>query len=152
MQLDFLKPHSQKHFDTLNPDAKHYLGGFLTLCHFKKFNVQITSGSRTVQEQDDLYAIGRTRTGKIITNAKGGQSAHNYGIAIDVVVLNRDGECDWRPETYAMLWTLAKESMLDVQGVFWAGEWKAFKESVHFDLSGGHTYAVLKEKYPLYVG
>jgi peptidoglycan L-alanyl-D-glutamate endopeptidase CwlK len=151
MELDFLKPHSQKHFDTLNPDAKPVFEEFLRICHDKMFNVQITSGSRTAEEQDELYAIGRTRTGKIITNAKGGQSAHNYGIAIDVVVLNRDGECDWRPETYGMLWKLAKEAGLEEKGLGWAGEWKAFKESVHFDLSGGHCYAVLKEKYPLYV-
>jgi peptidoglycan L-alanyl-D-glutamate endopeptidase CwlK len=147
--MDFLRPQSKIHFDTLNPDAKPIFEEFLRLCH-DKFNVQITSGSRTAEEQDELYAIGRTKTGKIITNAKGGQSAHNYGMAIDVVVLNRDGECDWRPETYGMLWTLAKEAGLDKKGLSWAGEWKSFKEAVHFDLSNAHSIAAIKDKYPLY--
>ena len=47
---------------------------------------------RTFKEQDDLYSQGRTRPGKIVTNAKGGDSYHNYGLAIDIVLLvDRDG-------------------------------------------------------------
>ena len=49
---------------------------------------------RTIKEQNDLYAQGRTKPGKIVTNAKGGQSYHNYGLAIDIVLLvdkNGDG-------------------------------------------------------------
>ena len=149
--MDFLRPQSKVHFDTLNADAKPLFEEFLTLCHAHKFNVQVTSGSRTVAEQDDLYALGRTKSGKVITNAKGGQSAHNYGIAIDVVVLDRNGDCDWRAETYGMLWTLAKEAGLEAKGLFWAGEWKSFKEAVHFDLSGGQGWEALKEKFPLYI-
>jgi peptidoglycan L-alanyl-D-glutamate endopeptidase CwlK len=151
MELDFLRPQSKAHFATLNSDAKPIFEEFLKLCHDKMFNVQVTSGSRTAAEQDALYEIGREKPGKIITAARGGESSHNYGIAIDVVVLNKDGECDWRTETYGMLWTLAKEAGLDKKGLRWAGEWKSFKEAVHFDLGEGHSIAALKEKYPLYV-
>lgn len=39
-------------------------------------------GFRSVKDQDDLYAKGRSRRGTKVTNAKGGESYHNYGIAI----------------------------------------------------------------------
>lgn len=42
---------------------------------------------RTIKEQDDLYAQGRTKPGNIVTFARGGQSYHNYGLAIDIVFL-----------------------------------------------------------------
>ena len=42
---------------------------------------------RTFAEQDALYAQGRTKAGSKVTNAKGGQSYHNYGLAIDIVLL-----------------------------------------------------------------
>src|SRR5690606_22511724 len=49
------------------------------------------SGHRTWAEQDALYAQGRTKPGSIVTNAKGGQSNHNFGIAMDFGVF-KDGK------------------------------------------------------------
>ena len=40
-------------------------------------------GHRTWEEQDALYAKGRTAPGSIVTRAKGGFSNHNFGIAMD---------------------------------------------------------------------
>jgi peptidoglycan L-alanyl-D-glutamate endopeptidase CwlK len=57
---------------------------------------------RSPKEQDLLYAQGRTLPGKIITWAKGWQSYHQYGLAIDLVLLidrNKDGtfeEASWK--------------------------------------------------------
>jgi peptidoglycan L-alanyl-D-glutamate endopeptidase CwlK len=48
-------------------------------------NIQVTQGLRTWADQDALYAQGRTAPGPIVTNAKGGQSMHNFGFAIDLV-------------------------------------------------------------------
>lgn len=44
-----------------------------------------THGFRTYGEQMELWSQGRTKPGNIVTNAKGGQSAHNFGLAIDFV-------------------------------------------------------------------
>lgn len=46
----------------------------------------VTEGFRSVARQNELYAQGRTRPGQIVTKARGGQSAHNYGLAVDVTV------------------------------------------------------------------
>ncbi|PKG36731.1 LysM peptidoglycan-binding domain-containing protein, partial [Psychrobacter sp. Sarcosine-3u-12] len=47
----------------------------------------IVQGLRTYEEQNKLYAKGRTASGSIVTKAKGGQSNHNFGVAIDVFPL-----------------------------------------------------------------
>ncbi|HEX6622520.1 MAG TPA: LysM peptidoglycan-binding domain-containing protein [Pyrinomonadaceae bacterium] len=44
----------------------------------------ITDGLRTFAEQDALFAQGRTKPGNIVTKARGGQSNHNYGLAVDM--------------------------------------------------------------------
>lgn len=49
--------------------------------------LRITQGLRTFEEQNALYAQGRTKPGSKVTNAKAGQSFHNYGQAIDLVEL-----------------------------------------------------------------
>lgn len=53
----------------------------------KEHNVDIliTSGFRDPKEQDAIYAQGRTKPGPIVTQAKGGQSLHNFGVAFDCV-------------------------------------------------------------------
>lgn len=60
-----------------------YLPFYDALCGLLTDEWQPYSGFRTFNEQDQLYAKGRTRPGGIITNAKGGESAHNYGCATD---------------------------------------------------------------------
>ena len=50
---------------------------------------------RTNAEQDALYAIGRTKPGKIVTQAKAGQSYHNYGLAVDIVLIIDGKEASW---------------------------------------------------------
>lgn len=65
-----------------------------------KSGCRITSTLRTFAEQDALYAQGRTKPGGKVTWAKGGQSYHNYGLALDIVLLgdfNNDGvkEVSW---------------------------------------------------------
>lgn len=45
---------------------------------------KVYSGLRTFKEQDALYAKGRTKPGGVVTKAKGGQSMHNYGLAVDL--------------------------------------------------------------------
>ena len=53
----------------------------------KNVRLRITQALRTWDEQEELYAQGRTKKGKIVTNAKAGYSWHNYGLAIDVCIL-----------------------------------------------------------------
>jgi len=67
---------------------------------FPQYDTEVTSGYRTCAEQDELYRIGRDGSGrKKVTNAKCGQSFHNYGMAIDVVPF-KNGRFVWDDEIY----------------------------------------------------
>ena len=67
-----------------------------------------TFGTRTYEEQNALYAQGRTAPGKIVTNARGGQGAHNFGLATDSTHDSDADETnglqpDWKAENYTVL-------------------------------------------------
>lgn len=92
------------------------------------------SGFRSYAEQMRLWAQGRTQPGLKVTNAKGGESAHNFGIAADFcrdgVVDRRGLQPDWKPESYATLGQLAAK-----HGLAWGGDW-ALKDYPHVQLPG----------------
>ena len=55
----------------------------------------------TWEEQDVIYAQGRTKPGVVVTNARGGESYHNYSLALDFAILKPgssiidwSGKCD----------------------------------------------------------
>jgi len=91
-----------------------------------------TSGARGEQEQNALFAQGRTTPGPKVTNAKFGYSPHNFGIAIDVTHdsdLTKPGlQSDWKPENYAALGAYAKK-----HGLIWGGSWQSLKDLPHFE-------------------
>jgi hypothetical protein len=58
--------------------------------------LRISSGFRTVEEQDELYNQGRTVNGHIITEAQGGKSIHNFGFAVDMVDHWKGYDIDWK--------------------------------------------------------
>jgi peptidoglycan L-alanyl-D-glutamate endopeptidase CwlK len=58
-------------------------------------HMRIIQGLRTFEEQNALYAQGRTKSGPKVTNAKGGQSYHNYGLAIDFCLIIDNKEVSW---------------------------------------------------------
>ena len=101
---------------------------------------------RTFAEQNALYAQGRTKPGAKITNAKGGQSYHNYGLAIDIVFLvgnaaswdtktdfDNDGKSDWQEVV----------AIFKRHGWEWGGDWK-FTDMPHFQKTLGKSIADLQ--------
>ena len=59
----------------------------------KGVRLRLSYTFRTHEEQDNLFAQGRTKPGKKVTNAKGGQSIHNFGLALDIVLMyDKDGD------------------------------------------------------------
>ncbi|MFD2609564.1 phage tail tape measure protein [Deinococcus taklimakanensis] len=74
-------------FATLNPSFQKALGDVLSQYVAKNaggLQPFINEGARTMERQAALYAQGRTTPGNIVTNAKPGQSLHNYGVAADI--------------------------------------------------------------------
>ena len=112
--------------------------------------VRIAQGLRTFQEQDDLYAIGRTKPGKKVTNAKGGQSVHNYGFAVDIVLIidgktaSWDVKKDWDVDGVADWDECVK--IFAKHGWSWGGNWTSFKDMPHFEKIGFSNWRILAEK------
>jgi peptidoglycan L-alanyl-D-glutamate endopeptidase CwlK len=104
----------------------------------------ITSTYRSNEEQAALYAQGRTKPGAIVTNARPGDSYHNWRCAFDVVPL-RNGKPVWGttgPD--GDLWRKIGE-MGEAAGLEWAGRWTGkLREMAHFQYTGGLTLAQLK--------
>lgn len=94
--------------------------------------VRIVEGFRSIERQNQLYAQGRTTPGSIVTNARGGESLHNYGVAVDFV---------FRKEGYNAsdtLWSLLGK-VGKLQGFEWGGDWKGFVDRPHFELKLGYS-------------
>src|ERR1044072_99413 len=119
--------------------------------------VRIVQGLRTIEEQNALYAKGRTAPGSIVTNAKGGSSYHNYGLAIDFAILiDKDGN-----GTYDELsWDIKKDNdkdgiadWLEVVKVFesagweWGGKWASIKDYPHVQKTFGHKWQTLLARH-----
>ncbi|TYV04853.1 M15 family metallopeptidase [Listeria monocytogenes] len=87
---------------------------------------------RSKAEQDALYEQGRSKPGPIVTNAKGGQSNHNFGVAVDLCLYTNDGK-DVIWETNTKRWKRVVAVAKSV-GFKWGGDWTSFKDYPHFEL------------------
>lgn len=127
----------------LEPSFARLVGEWLRLCSSQGVAVLVYCTARSASYQDELYAQGRTTPGRVVTNARGGQSAHNYGLAIDAAPWTWDSKApfdvhnrklDWSPFDGKILdpaWRVMVDSAVTV-GLEWAGDWVHFKEYVHF--------------------
>lgn len=85
---------SYKTIATLAPDFAKRVKDWYEACIDSGIELLIYCGYRSLGEQEKLYRQGRADSGRIVTNAKAGQSFHNYGRAIDFVPIE-NGEADW---------------------------------------------------------
>ncbi len=92
---------SSRLLSDLHPMLEPRVRAFLVATRAAGFDVLVTCTYRSNQEQEDLYAIGRTKPGRRVTNARAGQSPHNFtvngrpaALAVDVVPM-RHGKPVW---------------------------------------------------------
>ena len=119
---------SEKVIATLLPEVRPYARALFFKARDKGIAINIISGTRTFEEQDKLYAKGRSGKGPKVTNARGGYSNHNFGIAFDIGVF--DGN-RYLPESplYKAVGALGMELGLDR-----GGNWKSIVDQPHFEL------------------
>jgi peptidoglycan L-alanyl-D-glutamate endopeptidase CwlK len=88
---------------------------------------RIISGTRTYAEQDALFSQGRFgNPPPIVTNSRGGESWHNFGLAWDIGIF-RDGSYFPESPLYAASGPHGK-----VPGVAWGGDWIGFVDKPHY--------------------
>ena len=131
---------SSRSLNDLHPIVKSKATGHLAACKAAGIDLLVTSTYRDHAAQNALYAQGRTAPGRKVTNAKGGQSFHNYRVAYDVVPL-RSGKPVWGTTGEdAVLWEKVG-ALGEMWGLEWAGRWTRFREFPHFQFTGGHALA-----------
>lgn len=105
--------------------------------------LRFSATHRTNSEQDALY-----RQRPKVTNAKGGQSIHNYGLAFDIVILyDRDGNGTFETASWALdsNW-MRVVNFFKSRGWTWGGDWTSFKDYPHFEKTFGETWRTLQRK------
>lgn len=104
------------------------------------FPMKIVQGLRTVEEQQALFAQGRTKPGKIVTKADGVSNRSNHqagpdglGRAVDCAFV--DDKNTALDETWAdsSPWA-AYGALAKAVGLQWGGDWKGINDRPHIEL------------------
>ncbi|WP_342421448.1 M15 family metallopeptidase [Paenibacillus sp. FSL E2-0178] len=154
LTLDQVKSKSAGWLGNLHPVLLAGATELIRRSYARGIPILITQGMRTIAEQNALYAQGRTKKGAIVTNAKGGNSYHNYGLAIDFALLLPDGKSvswdmkrDGDGDKVADWQEVAQEAKK--LGFEWGGDWSSFKDYSHLQMTFGLTTAELRAgKHP----
>lgn len=124
---------SESNIITLIPKAQVESRKFLTIAkNNSTTDVRILSGTRTYAQQDELYGHGRNgNTEPIVTNARGGQSNHNFGIAWDIGLFDSNGNYIPNDAGYQSFSKIVLPVMNTIE---WGGNWIHFKDYPHYQL------------------
>lgn len=111
--------------------------------------IAITDGFRSIEEQQALYRQGRQTSEAIVTYAEGGESYHNFGLAIDFALRLDDGSIVWdteydgngngRSDWYEVA-DIAKSL-----GFEWGGDWERFRDYPHLQMTFGLSIDELQQ-------
>ena len=131
---------ASRSLDDLLPIVKEKALRFKKECAQQGLDILIYCTHRSEEEQNGLYAQGRSKPGRIVTNARGGESWHNYRCAFDFVPLVA-GKPAWDDANLYRKAGVIAESV----GLEWAGRWTgSLRETAHCQYTGGLTLAQLK--------
>jgi peptidoglycan L-alanyl-D-glutamate endopeptidase CwlK len=131
LEITTVDPRSEKVIGTLLPEVRPLARALVHRAAEGGVRIKIISGHRSYEEQDALYARGRTLPGNKITNARGGYSNHNFGLAFDVGVFEGNQYLGDSPK-YKAVGVLGMDL-----GLEWGGSWKSIVDQPHFQLRPG---------------
>lgn len=105
-------------------------------------------GTRTYAEQNALYAKGRTAPGPVVTNARGGYSNHNFGVAGDFGAFagsnyldSTNGALASKIHKSVAAWVKANLPQIE-----WGGDWTSFRDEPHFQYKTGLSTSQMRER------
>lgn len=113
----------------LEPIVAHKAEQLIALASLHGLDLRITEGYRSIERQNELYAQGRTTSGNIVTNAKGGESYHNFAVAFDVADRKKGYDINWE-----LVGKIGK-----TLGLEWGGDWASFADRPHFQYTAGFS-------------
>lgn len=119
---------SERNIATLLPQVQPLARALIESAAAISIAIKVISGTRTYEQQNALYEQGRSKPGRIVTNARGGYSNHNFGIAFDIGVFEGGRYLDESP-AYKAVGALGMKL-----GLEWGGNWKTIQDEPHFQL------------------
>ena len=134
--------------DSLDPYVANLAAQHLSQMTEEGLGVRLLSGFRSYAKQDEIFATqGANGT---VTNARGGQSLHNFGLAYDIGVFERgdyikDG-ADARYRRAGHLGEGITDGLGGSTGLEWGARWDKSDPS-HFQFDGGLRLRVIRERY-----
>lgn len=124
---------SSRKLDDLCPIVYKLAIAHIEACKEEGIDLLIYCTYRDYEAQNAEYAKGRTAPGAKVTNARGGESYHNFHCAYDAVPLV-NGKAQWANNELLQKVGILGEKV----GLEWAGRWTGkLKETVHFQYTGG---------------
>ncbi len=148
--LDGVDPRSQKVLLSLDAKAVPMFCQFIKLAKATAATLGcdyvLIGGQRSWEEQDALYAQGRTKPGIKVTNARGGYSNHNFKIAGDFGVFRAgiyldDEKRSKEERALAAKVHKACSEHAKACGLEWGGSWSGFKDLPHYEVATGLSMA-----------
>jgi peptidoglycan L-alanyl-D-glutamate endopeptidase CwlK len=133
--------YSEGKIKTLHPLVQNKAREFINKADKAGIKLRVTDGFRTYDQQNKEYAQGRTEAGNIVTNAKAGESSHNFGTAIDVVPIV-NGKADYKNANWEKI-----EKIGESVGFEAGGHWKKFIDKPHFQMNFGKSIPQLRVAY-----
>jgi peptidoglycan L-alanyl-D-glutamate endopeptidase CwlK len=107
---------------------------------------RILSGTRTYEEQNALFRQGRFgNPGPKVTEARGGQSNHNFGVAWDIGIFTAEGGYVTDEAAYKTAGAIAMGP--GSEAVEWGGSWTKFVDYPHYQLKLGLGLAELRTAF-----
>jgi peptidoglycan L-alanyl-D-glutamate endopeptidase CwlK len=141
-RVSLFAPHSADNFErrpsstalsSLDPYVASLAGKFLRLARANNLDVHITNGFRSWDESDRLYAQGRTTPGPKVSNARGGDSYHNWGLAFDAAPFENNKISNDQTK-YIRMGHLGEQV-----GLEWGGTFKSIVDLPHYQYTFGLT-------------
>ena len=126
----------------LHPEVQAIIPKFLNECKNRGLIVKTTDTVRTKQEQDKLYAQGRTESGNIVTWVKYPYSNHNWGMAFDICRNDGKGPYNDSDGWFKKVGQVGKSF-----GLEWGGDWKGTPDKPHFELTKYGDTNTLAKRY-----
>lgn len=116
----------------LNPQMRDFADALMRDLKRRGIPLFIHCGLRSDSEQNRLYAAGRSK-------ARAGQSAHNYGCAIDVIHLTKGWELTQKE--WAIIGLIGKEvARKRCLKITWGGDWN-FYDPAHWEFTNWRALA-----------
>ncbi|MFD2613378.1 M15 family metallopeptidase [Paenibacillus gansuensis] len=146
--IHIAEPRVQPDITALHPVLIQKKSELVQLAEAKGIRIVITDGFRSFEEQDALYAQGRSAEGAVVTKARGGESYHNYGLALDFALRTKDGGVTWEMNTDGN--GNGAKDWMEVVGIAkklgfeWGGDWPEFKDYPHLQMTFGYSIGELQ--------